>query len=206
MKSNVLIIVIISLLAAVGVGYSIYSNSYRQQPVEQEVTENPVWVEEGPSYDERPDLYYQSLLYKSDKGFKEIGLYTILGPDYEKFNYVVDADPKIQEYMDKTLKGYCHQTLNLFNMAWKDMKENNLYDGHMINVLESIIRQQKEFLNKYGSSEVKEYAKTNIFQEENIALAAAYSSSAEQQMESRNRKKDEMLDLLITEYEFKNTK
>ena len=178
MKSNVLIIVMISLLAAVGVGYSIYSNSYRQQPVEQEVSENPVWVDEGPSYDERPDLYYLTLLYKSDKGFKEIGLSTILGPDYEKFNYVVDADPKIQEYMDKNLKGYCHQTLNLFNMAWMDMKENNLYGGHMINVLESIIRQQKEFLNKYGSSEVKEYAKTNIFQEENITLAAAMEKNA----------------------------
>lgn len=202
MKSNVLITVLISLLAAVGIGYSIYN---RQQPVEQEIPENPVWVEEGPSYDERPDLYYLTLLYKSDKGFKEIGLYTILGPDYEKFDYVVDADSKIQEYMDKNLKGYCHQTLNLFNMAWMDMKENNIYGDHMINVLESIIRQQKEFLNKYGSSDVKEYAKTNIFQEENISLAAAYSSSVEQQMESRNRKNDEMLDL-ITEYEFKNTK
>ena len=173
MRSNVFIIIMISLLAIAGLGYAIYS----PKQVEQEVTEHPVWVEEGPSYDERPDLYYQSLLYKSDKGFKEIGLYTILGPDYEKFDYVVDADPKIQEYMDKNLKGYCHQTLNVFNMAWKDMKENNLYGGHMINVLESIIRQQKEFLNKYGSTNVKEYAKTNIFQEENIVLAEAYSVS-----------------------------
>ena len=174
MRSNVFIIIMISLLAIAGLGYAIYSP---KQQVEQEVTEHPVWVDEGPSYDERPDLYYQSLLYKSDKGFKEIGLYTILGPDYEKFDYVVDADPKIQEYMDKNLKGYCHQTLNVFNMAWKDMKENNLYGGHMINVLECIIRQQKEFLNKYGSTKVKEYAKTNIFQEENIVLAEAYSVS-----------------------------
>ena len=197
MKTNSDIIYVISTLVLVVIFLGCLK-LFISQDNKDKVAE-PVQQEQVVDFNHNPDLYYQSLLYESDKGFKEIGLYTILGPDYEKLNYVVGADPKIQEYMDKTLKGYCHQTLNLFNMAWKDMKENDLYDGHMINVLECIIRQQKVFLNKYGSTEVKEYAKTNIFQEENITLAAAYETAAKM-------KKDEMLNPFTTEYEFKNTK
>jgi len=201
MKSNSDIIYVISALVVVVIflgGLKLFIDQDNKDKVTETIIE-PSQQEQVVDFSHNPDLYYQSLLYKSDKGFKEIGLYTILGPDYDKFNYVVDADPEIQEYMDKTLKGYCHQTLNLFNMAWNDMKENDLYDGHMINVLESIIRQQKMFLNKYGSANVKEYAKTNIFRDENINLAAAYETAAKM-------KKVEMLDHFTTEYELKNTK
>ena len=140
-------------------------HSYDPTPVSEQVTEPQVDFS-------HPDRYYLYILYKYDQGFKDNGLYTILGPEKDKVDYTVDANPKVQEYMDKLLWGYCLQTSDLFYSVTTYMKEESDYSSSMFNVLYNIIHRQQEVLDRYGSAKMKEDANVNTFKHEQEYLAS----------------------------------
>jgi hypothetical protein len=162
---TVFIIFIIGAALLIGAVCYDAKHNYDPTPVAEQVAEPQVDFS-------HPDRYYLYILYKYDQGFKDAGLYTILGPEKDKADYTVDANPKVQEYMDKLLWGYCLQTSDLFYSVTTYMKEESDYSGSMFNVLYNIIHRQQEVLDKYGSSRMKEDANVNTFKHEQEYLAS----------------------------------
>ena len=170
MKDNIIYIAaaVVVIFASVG----LYRTTHK------EVKEQPSPVEETVTF-ENPHEYYTSLLHKIDKGFDETAMPHLLGPDWKDLDYVVDADPKVQEEMDKTIWRYCLQTSDLFGTCCSYMKGENDYDNRLIGLLGSIYDRQIAYMNKYASERGKKSINVNHLKYEADCLKSVIDSKSQ---------------------------